>query len=301
MFLIDCGCRNLRPNTTGFYRNRLKRLAQYLAGINPELDSDGVTVEHLRGFITHESERGLSTKTINHTIQAIKTFYSFLYEEGLVSKNPAVRLRKLVQEQKKVPPLPHQDIQRLFDSFDVKTLKGARNRLLLLMIYDTGARITELLGIKANDVDFRDGSITIRGKGQKDRYIYLCPSTQLELRKYLRKWLKVDDRSAKYLFVSEDGLPLTRTSAGRILREAGRDLGIDGVGPHRIRHSFTDGYHDRGGDSIDLQRELGHSSLDMVYYYLSLGKHGMPKKHALYSPANDIRVPGGRRRKRNVS
>ena len=287
-FLADRRMRNLSEHTLRMYSDRLSRLCSYLEKARPGASVATVTVEDLKRHVEQEIDRGLSTKTINTAIQCIKTLFKFLVEEELIDHDPSVRLVKRRAEKRVIRPLRPEEVQRILDVFDRKSPTGARDRALVVLLYANGLRISEATSIKLTDIDWQDGCIRVKGKGRKERLAYLHPETKRVLRTYAERHLF--PVGAAYLFPNRYGLPISRRSAARIIKKAGESAGIDGVHPHRFRHSFAIGYLRQGGDPLTLQRELGHSSLDMVNHYVNIADSDIKDRHHEFSPVSNLEL-----------
>ncbi|MEN6415848.1 MAG: tyrosine-type recombinase/integrase [Armatimonadota bacterium] len=157
-------------------------------------------------------------------------------------------------------------------------------------------RLSQLLNIRLADVDWDQGIIKVMGKGRKERLANIATSTKVILRRYVRKC--VDPEAGQYLFQNQYGSPISRSYVAGILRAAGQRVGIENVHPHRLRHSFATQYLSNGGNALTLQRELGHSSLEMVKRYVALQHKDITRKHIQYSPANQLNLHSRKRRSR---
>ena len=169
---------------------------------------------------------------------------------------------------------------------------GNRNLALLLLMLDSGIRVSECKDIELGDVDLVNGSIRIKqGKGSKERIIPIGSLVQKALWKYINHFrpqpLVVQVTS---LFLSDRGLPLTKSGMQQIVRRYGKRAGISGVrcSPHTFRHTFAKNYLLNGGDIFSLQKILGHSSLASVRTYLNLFATDVKKQHQRFSSVDNL-------------
>jgi len=160
------------------------------------------------------------------------------------------------------------------------------------LLLDSGIRVSELVNINLEDVNLAEGWITIKvGKGGKERIVPVGSVVQKSLWKYINRFRSQPlTQKVTRLFLSDDGLPLTRSGIQQMLRRCGKRAGISGVRclPHTFRHTFAKSYLVNGGDIFSLQKILGHSSLASVRTYLNLFGTDIKKQHQKYSPADNL-------------
>ena len=163
---------------------------------------------------------------------------------------------------------------------------------ILLLLLDSGIRVSELVNINHEDVNLSEGWIKIsKGKGGKERIVPVGSVVQKALWKYINHCRPQPlTQKVTRLFLSDDGLPLTRSGIQQMLRRYGKRAGISGVrcSPHTFRHTFAKSYLVNGGDIFSLQKILGHSSLASVRIYLNLFGTDIKKQHQKYSPADNL-------------
>ena len=169
---------------------------------------------------------------------------------------------------------------------------GCRNLAILLLLLDTGIRVSELVSIEVSDVNLTDGYIKIRyAKGGKERLIPIGSLVQKSLWKYINSSRpKPVTQRVTRLFLGSHGMPLTRSGVQQMIRRYGKQLDINGVrcSPHTFRHTFAKSYLINGGDIFSLQKILGHTSLASVRIYLNLFGTDIKKQHQKYSPADNL-------------
>lgn len=288
IFLDDCRIRQLSDNTQVMYRDALDRLEAHLGGEN---QIDTVSARDLKGFVERETNRGLSPKTIKIRQACVKRLFRFLVEEELLDADPSAGLHEILVPERSWKPLTLEDVQSILDHMDLGTPNSLRNRLLVLMMVDSGGRVSEIAGIKAADIDLGGLRIRVTVKGGRERYLNITHNTRLLTARYLRKLTAPGKPAPVYLFENPDyGKPLTRAAIGKIVRKAGEAAGIPNVHPHRFRHTFTSEYVAAGGDAFTLQRELGHSSIQMSKHYVTLYDSSVQRKHQEFSPASKLIV-----------
>ena len=169
---------------------------------------------------------------------------------------------------------------------------GYRNLTIILLLLDSGIRVNELVNIDISDLDLTEGYIKIRkAKGSKERLVPVGSIVQKSLWKYINQYRPQPlTRKVTMLFLSEYGLPLTKSGVQQMLRRYGRIAGVTGVrcSPHTFRHTFAKNYLLNGGDIFSLQKILGHSSLASVRIYLNLFAADLKKQHQRFSPVDNL-------------
>jgi len=233
----------------------------------------------------------LSPVSIQVHIRAIKAFWSWLEREGYVEKNALAKFPLPKAPIKLMGILSAQQISLLLSCIDRSTLSGDRNHLIILMLYDLGLRITELLNIKVGDLDFAGGYVTIMGKGQKQRSIPISKISLREILRYISKYHpdQNPDKSAR-LFELNGHKPISSNGVQQMLHRLRDAAGLEDirVSPHVFRHSFATQFIANGGNAFVLQRILGHSSINMTLRYTHLQPEDLRVQHSQFSPVGNL-------------
>lgn len=287
MLLADCRARKLSHNTTGMYRDGLSRLQTYLGRDKVIAD---ISVEDLKAHIDAEAKRGLSAKTLKTRQQCIKRLFGFLLTEELIDKDPSQKLPDIRVPRKVSNPIPLDQIQRMLDYFDQSTPQGLRNKIIVLLLIDTGGRVSEIANIRTANIDIDRMRIKIVGKGNIEGFLNLSNSTRLLLLRYMRKIAPPGQPIPTYLFESHRGKPITRTAIAKMLREVGHELGIPNVHAHRFRDTFASEFAASSGDAFALQRELRHADIQMSMRYVEQHSSSIQPKHEEHSPVANLIV-----------
>jgi integrase/recombinase XerC len=237
-----------------------------------------VDPEEVRRFLMFLNEQDYSKSTIARKLATLRSFYKFCLRRGYVTNNPMVSIRTPKQEKRLPKFLELDQILRLLQAPDDTTLLGSRDRAMLEVMFSTGVRVSELVSIRLEDVDFTSEAIRVRGKGKKERISPVSPSALIALRKYLDIRLS-DPRSAQFdpevLFVNKHGKKLSTRSVRRKLDKYLMETGLDpSVSPHTLRHSFATHMLNNGADLRSVQEMLGHQSISttQAYTYLTTRK-----------------------------
>lgn len=288
------------------YRRFYNFFADYLDKNNIERNINVVDVDLMRDYISwllHEKvkfdghkfkkdehkQKGLAPRTVNNYIKAIKIFFNFLYEEGIIPKNPIASLKKVKQPVEEINVLTAEELRALLKEPNQRRYADFRDYTILNVMLDTMCRINELLLLKKSDVDFKTKAIHIRAeiaKNRRSRYIPLSNKTS-RLIAELNNDTSVFD--SEYIFLTNYGERLKPNHFRKRLQNFAERAGIaKRVYPHLIRHTAATMFLENGGDSRYLQLILGHSDIRMVEVYTHLSKRSLAEQHKKHSAINVI-------------
>jgi tyrosine recombinase XerC len=233
-------------------------------------DKDISSVDHLalRRFLADMRAKNYSKRTVARHLASLRTFFKFLFREGLIKTNPATAIITPKLDKKLPNVLDVAKIDRLMQAPDDRSITGLRDRAMFETLYSTGSRVSELVGLDSDDVDFISGVVKLFGKGRKERIVPIGEPALKAIRQYMRsrEGQKVKDRNA--IFLNKAGGRLTDRSVRRILDKHIRAASIDmKVSPHSLRHSFATHLLDRGADLRSVQELLGHMNLSTTQIY----------------------------------
>ena len=275
---------NLSRATLGWYGYRLERLVRWTR--DPK--TTALTTDMLRGWLIavragEEGRRTADTYVEGHRRSA-SALLNWAVREGHLERSPLEKIRRIRVERKELATLTAAEVARLIATQSPSTFSGRRNRAIVALLYDTGIRVGELVGLRRDDLDLEDHTLRVRGKAKRDRRVPLSADLVLVLARYV-----CEARSSAQLFTTSTGRPLRPTAVNQWLRRAGRLAGISKrVSPHVFRHSFATAYLRNGGDEFTLQEILGHSDLEMVRRYVHLAASDVARRHAEASPFTRI-------------
>jgi integrase/recombinase XerC len=212
--------------------------------------------------------KSYAKRTIARKLASLRSFFKFLYREGLIKNNPisAISTPKL---DKKLPVVLDVDkVARLVQSPPDDTPEGSRDRAMLETLYSTGMRVSELVGLDIGDIDFISEVVKVLGKGSKERLIPIGRPAVDAIRRYLDKRKKRRVKENDAVFLNKSGRRLTDRSVRRVLDKYIRMTSImEHVSPHSMRHSFATHLLDRGADLRSVQELLGHMNLSTTQIY----------------------------------
>jgi site-specific recombinase XerD len=284
-FKLDCMVRNLTPKSIDVYFERLGYFFGYLREHEKTLER--VTKRIIQEYILSLTGK-VSDETVNGRIRACKRFFNHLEAEGIwESDNPAQNVKLLRTAKKIKPVLSPDDFQKIISSFDRKRFEGARNLVMILLMWDGMLRKGEVLGLKLSDIDLEGRLIKVFGKGRKERMVPLGVKTLRILHQYLIKWRS--KFPGDILICMRNGQPLKDRHCHKIISSIGKKLGLI-LYPHLLRHSAATWYIQQGGNPAVLQRILGHTSLLVTQNYLHLSNADTVASYESFSPSNCLRV-----------
>jgi site-specific recombinase XerD len=229
----------------------------------------------------------LSAFSVQGHARAVKAFWGWLEREGHVQTNRLAKFPLPRVPVKPVDVLTMDQVQELLGQIDRLTPSGARYFLIILLLVDTGLRISELTSITLSNVDLIGGSVKVVGKGQKTRFVPLSPETRREISRYLKAGRpRLTPADSPYLFATPDGGPISVNSVQQYLRRLATSAGLDGVRvtPHVLRHTFATLSIANGANPFTLKEILGHTTLAMTMRYVHLQPHDLQVQHASFSP-----------------
>lgn len=254
------------------YAKDLSELAIYID--EEKLGSNIKVVDFyvLRGFITTLYDKELSKSSIERKISTLKSFFKFLYRRGIIEDNPA-RMLKFPKKEKYLPNVFNvDDIFTLLDLPDKSTPMGMRDALILELLYGTGVRVSELVGLDRNVVDLNGMRILVRGKGKKERIVPLAPELISLIKDYYKVMYDIVSEGrvveSDALIINRLGSRMTDRTIRRVveayLKKAGLPLDYS---PHSFRHTFATHLLEGGADLRSIQELLGHESLATTQKY----------------------------------
>ncbi|NLB17508.1 MAG: site-specific tyrosine recombinase XerD, partial [Syntrophomonadaceae bacterium] len=255
--------KGLSDNTLEAYNRDLEKFLAYLRVHKIEQPKD-IKRPDILGFLSSLLDEGVAFSTSARHLSSIKSFFRFLTMEGYITLNPADLLETPRINRKLPDVLTVEEIDRLFANPNVVSLLGLRDRAMLELMYATGLRVSELLSLDVDDINFSAGYVRCVGKGRKERIVPVGKTASFWVERYIsrsrQKMLK--GQMNRILFVNARGNKMTRQGFWKILNKHVDETGITKeVTPHTLRHSFATHLLENGADLRSVQEMLGHADI----------------------------------------
>lgn len=266
--------KSLSSNSVEAYLNDINKLAKYCADQHNVKTPDEVTYEILKDYLIFVNEIGVTNRTQARCISSIRSFFKFLVFDGKLETNPT----KLLEAPKIGRKLPNilsvEEIDSMLNAVEMYKPEGQRNKAIIEMLYSCGLRVSELIGLKLSNINFRLNIVKIEGKGNKERIIPLSKNAKAEIKQYLkvyRDYLDITPECQDILFLNKRGSSLSRVMVFNIIKHLAQRAGIKkNVSPHTFRHSFASHLVSGGADLRAVQDMLGHESILTTEIYTHL-------------------------------
>jgi len=273
-------------HTVDSYLRDTTRLAEYATGKGADRP-ERLTAAQLREFIYFLKDVGLAPTTIRRQVSSLRTYFRFLVGEGLATRDPSERLESPKRWRTLPTVLTVAEVEKLLAAPNTDEPLAIRDRALLEFAYATGARVSELVGLKLQDVQFQDGLARVFGKGSKQRIVPVGRRALGAVALYAREIRPLLDRGngRGILFLNARGTPLSRVGAWGVIKATARLAGITKrVTPHTLRHTFATHLLEGGADLRAVQEMLGHADLSTTQLYTHVDRDYLRSVHRNYHP-----------------
>jgi integrase/recombinase XerD len=264
-------------NTLFAYRNDLYQLASFIEeeaqrrGSTPAWSSFGR--QGVLSYLLNLKERNYAATTIARKVAAMRSFFDFMISEGNIKDNPSQDIASPKVGRALPKPISISQVRRLIDEpFRQSKSEAQRDTAILHLLYASGMRVSELVSLNLNDVDLVGGFVRCFGKGHKERIIPIAPRAAQAVDDYLRELRPRLTHSPEEpaLFLNARGERLTRQGLWQILKEYAKSVGLEGITPHTLRHSFATHMLSGGADLRSVQELLGHANISTTQVYTHL-------------------------------
>ncbi|MDQ6641243.1 MAG: site-specific tyrosine recombinase XerD [Actinomycetota bacterium] len=290
--------RGLADNTLKSYRRDLRRYAGFLlSGGVTELDqvTEATVTEFLMALREGDSDHPpLSASSAGRTVVAVRGFHKFAVRDGIALKDPSSGVRPPTPAKRLPKALPLNDVEAILDAAgEAGTSLAIRDRALLEVLYGTGARISEAVGLDVDDIDLEEGTVLLRGKGSKERIVPVGSYAREAVASYLTgartdltaAGVSTGSTNGGALFLNARGGRLSRQSAWTVIVRAADRAGVTAeVSPHTLRHSFATHLLEGGADVRVVQELLGHASVTTTQIYTLVTVESLREVYAAAHP-----------------
>jgi integrase/recombinase XerD len=278
--------KGLSRNTIEAYSHGLTRFLNHLRGKGVQ-EIREVGKFHIRGFLLALRGKNLNTKSIVRNLVAIRTFFRFLIQEGVLESNPVEELEspKLAKTLPEILTL--EEIEQILEQPNLQTPLGTRDRAMLEMLYATGMRVSELTQLPIHQVNLEGGYVLLYGKGSKERIVPLGTEAMKWVTVYLKtaRGILSKGKENPSLFINRSGKGMSRQRFWKNLKDYARRAGLrKRITPHLLRHSFASHLLERGADLRSVQMMLGHADISTTQIYTHVTGERLKKVHKQYHP-----------------
>jgi integrase/recombinase XerD len=280
--------KGLSRNTIVSYERDLKSYLSFMQNIEKLTELDAIQRSQIIHFLAHLKDSGKSAKTIARHVASLRAFHQFLLREKVVGQDPTVHIESPQLERNLPKVLSLQEVEILLESPKLIDHYGYRDKAMLELLYATGIRVSELIGLNMDDIHLTMGFIRCIGKGNKERIIPLGRTASTALEQYLAKGRpKFVSKGHKdeAFFLNHHGKRLTRQGFWKILKRLAKEANIEKeLTPHTLRHSFATHLLENGADLRAVQEMLGHADISTTQIYTHVTKTRLKDVYSKFHP-----------------
>jgi integrase/recombinase XerD len=267
------------------YASDLGKFVAYAS--HHRLELPGVEQAHIVDFLATLFRSGLDSRTVAHNLVVLRRFFRFAMLEGEIANDPAANIESPKFRGRLPSYLSVEEVELLLEAPDRRTMQGIRDRAMLEVLYSTGLRVSELVGLKVTDMNINAGYLRCIGKGNKERLVPVGRKAIAAVEEYLRvaRPLKAKKKPNPYMFLSRLGKPMGRIAFWKNLHVYGTRAGLKaGLTPHKLRHSFATHMVARGADLRSVQMMLGHADISTTQIYTHVAKDRLRQVYNAHHP-----------------
>ena len=283
--------KNASKMTINAYRDDIDHFQSFLQSENI-MNWQEVNYGIIRHYLTLLYQDGLSRSSVTRHLSSLRSFYHFLMRESIIEYNPFKQVQLPKAEQALPEFLYEDELQPLFEISDLTVPLGQRNQVIVELLYACGLRVTELIQIKIEDIDFYLDTLYVLGKGNKERYVPFGKKAADILKMYIedgRELLMKKSDEHNFLLVNQNGKPLTSRGVRYILNKMVDDACMtQNIYPHKLRHTFATHLLNNGADLRSVQELLGHSKLSTTQIYTHVTKDRLSQIYRSAHPRAQI-------------
>ena len=273
----------LSENTLAAYGSDLSQFDQWLKDVTlPEVCGNDISL-----FLLYRQKQGNSSRSSARMLSSLRRFYGYLMRENQITTDPTQLIDAPHIGRSLPSSLSEDEVEQLLQAPETIHSLGLRDRTMLELLYAAGLRVSELVEITFQQVNFRQGCIRITGKGEKERLVPIGEESVVWLERYLAG-ARLDilgKRQSDYLFVTARGSCMTRQAFWHIIKRYAKQAGIDKpLSPHTLRHAFATHLLNHGADLRVVQLLLGHSDLSTTQIYTHIAQHRLKELHTKFHP-----------------
>ncbi len=276
---------HLSKNSVAAYLNDLKHYIDYLE--KKEIRNPQAITKHtIKQYLMVLRKKHRTPSTVSRKLSALKAFHQFLLDEKEVTDNVILNVHRPKQEKRLPDVLTLEEMESLLENVEGTNPLAQRNRAMIELLYGSGLRISELTGLKVNDLHINQGLINVHGKGDKERIVPIGAMAEKALKRYLEDGrLKLKKAPTTHVFLNRLGKPVSRVGFYKVLKDIALKAGVNkNVSPHTLRHSFASHLLEAGVDLRYVQEMLGHVSVSTTELYTHINKKQLIAVYDAYHP-----------------
>ena len=250
---------------------------------------DNMDYKKCTNYLIYLDNKKYKKTSVSRKLSSLRSFYKFLVLNDYTDNNPFILISSPKKEQKIPKFINYQGIDEIFEIPDLKTIEGQREKVILEILYGSGVRVSELVNIKIKDIDFKDKTILIFGKGSKERVVSFGEMALDALNTYINNGRKeyLGDKTSDYLIVGKNEENLTTRRIEQIIDNLIKKTSIKmNITPHMFRHTFATHLLDQGCDLLAVQELLGHESLSSTEIYTHVSNEHLREVYYKCHPRN---------------
>lgn len=280
--------RHFSPLTVRAYEKDVQTFLDYCLAIDSQMQWEMVDYSCIRQWISVLSEEGMSHRSINRKMSALKSFFKFLVITQVIEHYPFLGHKSLRVEKKLQVPFSESEMNALQEQHFDEDFEGVRDRLIIEMLYTLGIRRAELLNIKVSSIDFYSQTLRVMGKRNKERVIPMIGELVALLQKYLKIRQELFPNAGDVLMLLKNGNNLNETFVYRLINSYFRGItSKEKKSPHMLRHTFATHLLNRGADLNSIKELMGHSSLSSTQVYTHSSLEQLKQVHLKAHPRNN--------------
>ncbi len=279
--------RGLSINSIKSYEHDLLQFKKYINENKIHKYPYECTSETVKRYIYKNFSDKKSSRSQARCISSLKSFFNYLLFEGKIKISPIDDIETPKLEKKLPGVLTEDEITKLISSINLNNEFGQRNKTIVEVLYGTGIRVSELIGLNLSNIFFNESLLKVFGKGNKERFVPLGDIASIEIKKYLdqRKKINIDPKFSDILFLNRYGRQLTRSMIFKIIKDSAKEANIrKNISPHTLRHSYATHLLKNGADLRTIQLVLGHESIITTEIYTHLDTFHLEEVLKKYHP-----------------
>ena len=270
-FLFECEIREYTETTVENYKKQLRHFTDFLSNQFQVYTLEELNPSHIKAFIKYYQMRQCKPSYVNDNLKAVKVLCAYAFREKYTDHLITEAIKNVKEPKTLIHTFSVEEIKKMISFYHEGSYVEIRNKLMLMLLFDTGIRINELLEMRADQI--QDSYIIIYGKGRKERIVPKNPLVSKTLIKYMSARAKYFQcrKSEEYLFLSKNGKRLNGQAVSKFMKDCAKEVGVRSVvrvSPHTCRHTFAQQQIKNGLDLYSLSRLLGHESVAITQRYL---------------------------------